>query len=120
MLVLRFSVAEDDADEELVEEHVTKVCERHICHIAAEMPLRFPTVYTTLGVTKSLKWDVMFSDLLLQPYSLPAGPVCARGPKESFWQGHQRGHAGLTAGTFTRFPIKRSDKVVWLNLIVCI
>lgn len=51
MLMLRFSVAEDDADEELVEEHVTKVCERHICCIAAEMPLRFPTVYTTLGVT---------------------------------------------------------------------
>lgn len=51
MLMLRFSVAEDNADEELVEEHVTKVCERHICNIAAEMPLRFPTVYSTLSVT---------------------------------------------------------------------
>lgn len=47
MLMLRFSVAEDDADEELVEEHVTKVRERHMCYIAAEMPLRFPTLYTS-------------------------------------------------------------------------
>lgn len=42
----------------------------------------------------------LIADLLLQPHSLPAVPVCARSAEKSFWQGHTSGLLGIQAGTW--------------------
>lgn len=44
-LTLRFRAAEDDTDDELVEEHVTKVCERHMSHCNCKNVIRASLCY---------------------------------------------------------------------------
>lgn len=52
-----------------------------------------------LSHSSCLPFVVLTADLLLQPHSLPAVPVCAGGAEKSFWQRHTSGLLGIQAGT---------------------